>query len=209
MSISFLVVAVLVLTGCSLGSSTERQLADAMAEMNKAEKEYRAVQAELTELEKSEQKLFKETMELTQGQQAELTTKVAELEKLLGQRLDYLEQEELSMSKAQQSAGEFEGIIDKAADEEKSKIEELTTAVNNRYALHSAFVSDYKELCVLQQELYAMLGAEDTNVTGLQRKVGEVNIQNDNVESAITLFNEATEKVNVLKDDVFASLQKD
>ena len=75
-----------------------------MTEMNSAEKVYQDAQGELTELEKSEQELFNETMELTQGQLGELKIKVTELEKLLGQRLALIEEEEESISKAKKSA---------------------------------------------------------------------------------------------------------
>ena len=54
-----------------------------------------------------------------------------------------------------------------------------------------------------------MLIAEEIEMTELKDKVGEVNEQNEVVQSAVTSFNDATVKVNVLKDDVFANLQKE
>jgi hypothetical protein len=56
------------LAGCSIGSSVEQQLADAMTVMNSAEQDYRDAQAELTGLEQSEQQLFNETFKLTKQQ---------------------------------------------------------------------------------------------------------------------------------------------
>lgn len=180
-----------------------------MTEMNSAEEDYRDAQVELTELEKSEQNLFKETMELTKEQRDELTTKVTELEELLGQRLTHLEEEEKSISKAKKSVDELDAIIEQADEKDKKSIEVLKTAVANRYELHSAFVAEYKKLITHQKELYGMLVAEETGLMGLKDKVGEVNAQNELVQSAVTSFNDATAKVNVLKDDVFTSLQKE
>ena len=60
----------------------------------------------------------------------------------------------------------------------------------------------------LQKELYGMLIAEEIELKGLKDKVGEVNEQNEVVQLAVNSFNDATVKVNVLKEDVFSSLQK-
>ncbi len=199
----------LVLSGCSYGSSIEKKLSDTMTEMNGAEKVYREAQAQLTDLEKTEQKLFNETMELTQGQREVLKTKVAELEGILAQRLGHLVEEETSISKAKVSAESFDAIIEQADERGKESIEALKTAVDKRYELHSEFVSEYKKLAMLQEELYGMLSAEETQLMELKNKVEEVNAQNEKVQSAVALFNELTGRVNILKDDVFTSLQEE
>lgn len=209
-SIVGLVLAVsLVLSGCNFESSIEKQLSNAMTEMNSAEKEYRNAQTELTELEKSEQKLFNETMELTKEQRDELETKVTELEGSLEQRLTHLEEEEESISRARDSADELDAIIKQADENDKKGIETLKTATTNRYELHAVFVAEYKKLIAEQKELYEMLVSEETGLTDLKNKVSEVNAQNELVQSAITAYNDATAKMNVLKDDVFTSLQKE
>ena len=177
--------------------------------MNTAEKGYRNGQADLTELEKSEQKLFNETMELTQEQKDVLKTNVTELEYMLEQRLAHIEGEEKSMNKAKGSVDDFEGIIKEADDTVKKDLEDLKTAVNRRYELHSAFVSEYKQLATLQKELYAMLVAKTTKLTELRDKVDEVNAKNEKVESTVIAFNDSTEKVNVMKDDIFSSLKNE
>jgi chromosome segregation ATPase len=205
----FVLSLALVLSGCSFGSSVEKMLSKTMTEMNTSEKEYRDGQAELTELEKSEQELFNETMELTQEQKDVLKTNVAELEDMLEQRLALIEGEEKSMSKARGSMDDLDAIIKEVDETTKKGLEDLKRAVGGRYELHSAFVSEYKQLATLQKELYAMLIAEETKLTELRDKVDEVNAKNEKVESAVTSFNDATGKVNVMKDDVLSSLQKE
>jgi chromosome segregation ATPase len=207
--IGFVLAGALVLSGCSIDSTIEKQLSNAITEMNSAEKEYRDAQAKLTELEKSEQNLFNETMELTKEQRDELAIKVTELEEMLGQRLTHLEVEEKSIGKAKESVDELDAIIEQADEDDKKGIKILKTAVTNRYELHSAFVAEYKKLITYQKELYGMLVAEETGLVGLKDKVGEVNAQNKLVQLAVTSFNDATAKVNVLKDDVFTRLQKE
>ena len=199
----------LVLAGCNIGSSIEQQLSETMTVMNSAEKEYREAQAKLTDIEKIEQQLFNETMKLTQQQQDELAAKVTELEQFLEQRLDYLNEEDTSIEKAKVSVGDFDALIEKADDDAKQQIEELKNAIIKRYELHSAFVSEYQKLATLQRELYGMLRAEETQLPELKDKVNAVNAQNETVQSAVTSFNESTERVNVLKDDVFANFQQE
>ena len=175
--------------------------------MNNAEQVYQDAQGELAELEKSEQELFNQAMELTQQQLGELEIKVAELEALLGQRLTHIEGEEKSISKASKSVDELDAIIEQVDGNVGKGLEELKRAVTNRYELHSAFVVEYKKLSSLQKELYGMLIAKEVELKGLKDKVGEVNEQNELVQLAVNSFNDATVKVNVLKEDVFSSLQ--
>ncbi|NYF24084.1 YkyA family protein [Sporosarcina sp. JAI121] len=205
-----LILAVMfVLSGCSFGSSVEKMLSDTMSKMTSEEKGYRDAQKDLTELEIKEQKLFNDTMELTKEQQDELTASVTQLKDLLDQRLAHIEAEQKSMNQAKGSADDFDDIVEQADESDKKNIEGLKAAVINRYKLHSDFISAYKDLTALQNELYAMLDAEETNLTELRGKVSEVNAQNDTVKTVIASFNDATEKVNVQKDDVFAGLRKE
>ncbi|WP_318616063.1 YkyA family protein [Sporosarcina sp. YIM B06819] len=209
MIMGFIVLVSLVLAGCTLGSSIEQQLADAMTAMNSAEKNYREAQSELTDLENLEQQLFNETMKLTQQQQEELTTKVAELEALLDKRLGKLEQEEVSMVKAKAFARDLDAIIEKAEEPVKAGVEGLKNKVNERYVQHAEFITAYKKLAALQKELYEMLRVEKIQLVELKDQVNDVNAQNEIVQSAVTSFNELTEEVNVQKDDVFAKFQKE
>ena len=196
------------LVGCSIGSSAEQQLADVMTMMNDAERDYRDAQTELASLEQSEQQLFNETIKLTQQQQEELTVNIAGLEELLGKRLKKLEQEETSIGKAKASSRNLDTILKKADEQVKEDIEKLQTAVNERYTSHAEFIAAYKKMATLQQQLYEMLRAEGTQLTELTSLVDEVNTQNETVQSTVTLFNVLTEKVNILKDDVFEGLQQ-
>jgi hypothetical protein len=54
-----------------------------------------------------------------------------------------------------------------------------------------------------------MLIFEETELMALKDLVGEVNAQKDVVQLAVTSFNDATVKVNVLIDDTIADLQKE
>ncbi|CAM3092079.1 YkyA family protein [Filibacter tadaridae] len=198
----------LILSGCSFGSTTEKQLSDALNNMNSAEKQYRSEQSKLVELEKSEQQLFDEVMKLTQEQKEELGKKVSELDELLLERISHLEKEEESMATARKAVEDFNPIIEKAEDAEKKRIEELKKVVSNRYELHSAFVEEYEKLTELQKELYDMLIAEGTELPDLKELVARVNTQNEKVQAAITEFNEATGTVNDKKDELFASLEE-
>lgn len=207
--IGLLAVSMLALSGCSIGASTEKQLSDTLAKMNDSESPYIATQSKLTELEKNEQKTFTETMELTKEDVDQLSTKVDELKKLNEERLANLEEEEAAMNEAKAFIDDLDSIKDKASDSEKKSIEELREAVSERYDLHAAFINEYKKLTSIQKEFYDMLPKEDVELDELKQKVEEVNDQNAIVKEAITKFNDATKKVNSVKESVFKSLEKE
>ena len=199
----------LIVSGCSIGASMEKQLSDTLTKMNDIESTYRSAQSKLTELEQTEQKTFAETMELTKEDVDQLRSKVDELKKLNEERLANLDEEESAMNEAKALTKDLEEIKDKASESERKSIEELTDAVNKRYELHAVFIEEYKNLTSAQKEFYDMLPKEDVQLDELKKKVEEVNNQNEIVQEAITKFNESTKKVNEIKNTVFKSLKKD
>lgn len=199
----------LLLSGCSLGTSTEKQLSDVMTTMNKSETDYKSAQKELTKLEKSEQKLFFDTMELTQEQMTDLQDNVAEMKKSLAKRKELVASEESAISKASKSSAELENVQKQSNEKDKKNIANLEKSISKRYENHTAFTLEYRALLKLQEELYEMLNKEESNLTNLKSKVKEVNKQNEVVQLAIAEFNESTVKVNKIKDDVFKSFKEE
>lgn len=207
--LGLLTVGMLVLTGCSIGASTEKQLSDTLTKMNDSESAYRSAQTKLTELEQHEQNTFTETMELTKDDVDQLRTKVDELKQLNDERLTNLDEEEKAMNEAKAFTGELDDIKEKAPDSEKQQIQKLQDAVSERYDLHTTFISEYKKLTSIQKEFYGMLSKEDVELEELKERVQEVNAQNEVVQATITKFNEATKKVNEVKESIFKSLSKE
>ncbi|WP_432359622.1 YkyA family protein [Sporosarcina sp. UB5] len=204
---SLVAISMLVLSGCNIGQSTEKQLSETLTKMNESETEYRDTQSKLTELEKTEQKTFAETMELTKEDVDKLRTKVGELEGLLDDRLANLEKEEAAMKEAATFVQELDSIAEKASDSE-SEILKLKEAAMKRYTLHSSFIEEYRKLAAIQKEFYRMLSLEDVELEDLKEKIEEVNGQNAIVKTAIAEFNDATKIVNSLKEDLFSSLEQ-
>ncbi|MDW0115875.1 YkyA family protein [Sporosarcina thermotolerans] len=207
--LGFLVIGVMILSGCSIGVSTEKQLSDTLSKMNDSESEYRNTQSEMTEMELTEQKIFEETMELTKEDVDKLRSNVTELEKLIEERLGQLGKEKESMKEAEGFIKELDTILEKASESEKSQVEKLKVSVQKRYELHRSFVDEYRKLASLQKEFYSVLSKEDVKLEELKQRVEEINEQNAVVKTAIADFNEATKEVNSIKDDVFSSLEKD
>jgi len=205
----FAIVGTLLLSGCTFGSSTEKELSNALMDMNDAEKDYRGLQEELNSLEKSEQATFNEMMNLTQEQKDELKTKLGEVEESLEKRLEQIKDEEASMEKAKETVSSFDKVIEKAEGDTKKEVEELKKAINSRYDNHSIFIEEYKKLSEMQKNLYAKISDEEADITELQDLVGEVNKQNDVVKESIELFNESTVKVNDIKEKLFNDLEKE
>nr|WP_255726527.1 YkyA family protein [Sporosarcina sp. ACRSM] len=190
------------LVGCNFGTSADEQLKKVIDELNHMEMDYREAQETVFEYEQQEQQLFNETMELTKDRQEELAAKVTELKKMLGQRLAFLEKEEASIQGAKKYAMDLDNVLDEDDEKNKKMIEQLQSVVNERYELHAAFVSEYKELATLQSELYEMLIDNRTGLSRLNEQVKEVNAQKEEVQSAISIFNEATTRVNSLLEDM-------
>lgn len=207
--VGFTIIGTLLLSGCNFGSSTEKELSNALSEMNSAEKDYRGLQEELNSLEKSEQATFNEMMNLTQEQKDELKTKLAEVEESLEKRLAQIKDEEASMEKAKETVASFDKVIEKSEGDTKKEIEELKKEINNRYDNHSIFIEEYKKLSEMQKDLYAKLSDEEADITVLQDLVGEVNKQNDVVKKSIESFNGSTVKVNDIKEKLFNDLEKE
>lgn len=206
--VSLVAIGMLALSGCSIGQSTEKQLSETLNKMNETEADYRDTQSKLTELEKEEQKTFNETMELTKEDVDKLRSKIGELEALLDERLSFIDKEEAAMNDAEEFVKELDAIAEEASDSGSGQILKLKEAAEKRYDLHSNFIGEYKKLAAMQKEFYGMLSVEDVELDDLQKKVEEVNAQNAVVQTAITEFNEATKKVNSLKEDAFSSLEQ-
>lgn len=193
------------LSGCSSEASIEQELADVLSEIEKAEKDYRTAQANLTKLERSEQQQFNALMELTQDEMEQVEKKVGKLEKLLQERLGDLEQEELAMRKASESASELDAIIEKVPEDDKKRVEEMKKTLMSRYELHTFIVEEYTELATIQQNFYEQVSTEGITLSELRDLVDEVNVQNKIVQEVISAFNDETDRVNGLKDALFTA----
>ena len=194
----------ILLSGCSSEASVEQELADVLSTIDKAEKDYRTAQANLTKLEQSEQQQFNALMELTQDEMEQVEKKVEKLEKLLQERLVDLGREELAMRKASELASDLDTISEKVAEDDKERVEELKRTLMSRYELHTFIVEEYTELATIQQSFYEQVSTEGTTLSELRDLVDEVNVQNKVVQEVISAFNDETDRVNGLKDALFA-----
>lgn len=201
---------ILLLSGCSFGSSTESSLTDVLTKVYEAEEGYRTAQEQLSDLEKNEQTSFKEMMELTQEQKEEIASKVTEMETSLKERLKLIEAEEESINQAEESFNAIDEVIDQAKEEDvKKDLQNLKKEMTERFALHKEFTDQYAQLAELQRSLYTMLSDETTELPALQEKTAEVNKQNEAVQQVISQFNEHTKNFNDLKNEVYEKLNRE
>ncbi|MFC4409363.1 YkyA family protein [Chungangia koreensis] len=195
---------ILLLSGCSFGTSTESSLNDVLSKVYEDEEGYRTAQEQLSELEKNEQTSFKEMMELTQEQKEELSAKVSEMETSLEERLKLISAEEESINQAEETFKEIDGVIEQAEEEDvKGILQDMKAEMTERFSMHEEFIKQYEQLSELQRSLYAMLADNQTEMPALQNKVKEVNVQNDAVQKVIAQFNEHTKIFNDLKNEVY------
>lgn len=202
--------SILLLTGCNFGESTEEKLSNILTEIYDLEADYRDVQKELAETEKKEQENFQKMMELTKDQKDELTTMVQDTASLLDVRLALVAKEADSLDATSDGISKLTTLISETKEaSDKESLKQMETSLKERIAAYEEVTNNYNELAIMQQDLYDLLLDDSANITSIQEQVQEVNKHNELVQQSVQKFNEATQRVNEMKDEVLTSLQKD
>lgn len=202
--------SILLLAGCNFREPTEEKLSNILTEIYELESDYRDVQKELAETESKEQANFQQMMELTKDQKTELTTMVEDTATLLEARLALVEKEAASLNATSDEIQQISTLIsDTKEATEKESLKQMETALSERIQAYGEVTTTYKELAVMQQDLYNMLVDESADVTAIQEQVQEVNAVNELVQQSIQKFNDATVRVNDVREEVLTSLQND
>ncbi|MFJ7825106.1 YkyA family protein [Psychrobacillus sp. NPDC096623] len=202
--------SILLLTGCNFGESTEEKLSNILTEIYDLEADYRDVQKELAETETKEQANFQQMMELTKDQKEELTTMVEDTATLLDARLALVEKEAASLKATSDGISKLTTLISETKEaSDKESLKQMETTLKERIAAYEELTNNYNELATKQQDLYNMLVDDTAEVTSIQEQVQVVNKHNELVQESVQKFNEATKRVNEVKDEVLTSLQKD
>lgn len=202
--------SILLLAGCNFGESTEQKLSNILTEIYDLEADYRDVQEELAETESKEQANFQQMMELTKDQKEELTTMVEDTATLLETRLALVEKEAASLNSTSDGIKQISTLITDTKDAtEKESLKKMETSLKERITTYEEVTNNYNELATMQQDLYNMLIDESADVTAIQEQVQEVNMHNELVQQSVQKFNDATNRVNEVKEEVLTSLQKD
>lgn len=196
----------LFLSACS-GPSTEEQLDAVLKDTFDAESDYRDTQSQMEELEASEQEKFESIMALTQEQQDEVRTNAEEAIASVDERLELLQTEKASMESAEEAFSEIDTVIEETEDADlKSDLTALKTKMDERFESHGQFAAVYEELAAEQKGLYEMLLSEETELQVLQEKTVAVNEKNEEVQTAVTAFNEQTEQFNEMKNNLIEKM---
>lgn len=202
--------SILLLSGCNFGESTEEKLSNILSVIYESESDYRDVQEELTETESKEQANFQQMMELTKDQKEELTAMVEDTATLLETRLALVEREAASLNATSDGIKQISTLISETKEaSEKESLKEMETALKERIAAYEEVTLNYNELATMQQDLYNMLIDESADVTAIKEQVQKVNTHNELVQQSVQKFNDATARVNEVKEEVLASLQKE
>lgn len=202
--------SILLLAGCNFGESTEQKLSNILSEIYDQEADYRDVQEELAETESKEQANFQQMMELTKDQKEELATMVEDTATLLDTRLALVEKEAASLNSTSDGIKQISTLISETKEpSKKENLKQIETALKERITAYEDVTINYNELATMQQDLYNMLVDDSADVTAIQEQVQEVNKHNELVKQSVQKFNDATERVNQVKEEVLTSLQKD
>lgn len=201
--------SVLLLSACS-GPSTEEQLDTVLKDTFEAEEDYRETQSEMEKLEIDEQKKFETIMALTQEQQDDVKKNAEEALASVEQRLELLETEKASMASAEEAFQDIDSVIEETEEKDlKTDLTALKTKMHERFDAHAEFAAAYEELAAEQKGLYEMLVNEETELQMLQEKTVAVNDKNQEVQNAVTDFNEQTEQFNEMKNNLIEKMNAD
>jgi len=202
--------SILLLTSCNFGESTEEKLSNILTEIYDLEADYRDVQEKLVETESNEQANFQKMMELTKDQKEELTTMVEDTATLLETRLALVEKEAASINATSDGIKQINTLISETKEaSEKDSLKQMENSLEERITAYKEVTTNYNELAAKQQDLYNMLVDESADITTIQAQVQEVNVLNEAVQKSVQKFNEATVRVNEVKEEVLTSLQKE
>lgn len=202
--------SILLLAGCNFGESTEQKLSNILSKIYDQEADYRDVQEELAQTESKEQANFQQMMELTKDQKEELATMVEDTATLLNTRLALVEKEAASLNSTSDGIKQISTLISETKEaSKKENLKRIETALKERITAYEVVTINYNELAIMQQDLYNMLVDDSADVTAIQEQVQEVNKHNELVKQSVQKFNDATERVNEVKEEVLTSLQKD
>lgn len=202
------ITSALLLSACS-GPSTEEQLDAVLKDTFEAEKDYRETQGKMEELETAEQEKFQTIMALTQEQQEDVRANAEEALASVEERLELLETEKNSMDSAEEAFQEIDAVIEEADEDLKADLTALKTKMQERFDAHEQFAASYEELAADQKELYEMLLNEETELQLLQEKTVSVNAKNQEVQTAVTAFNDQTEQFNEMKNNLIEKMNAD
>lgn len=200
------VLGTVLLVGCSFNTTLVDKVSNVLGDMYSEENISGESQAKLKELEQSEQQLFDETMELTQDDKEQVEENVVKLKEMLEARTMEIEEEENAMNRAKAFTAELNKIEEKLEESNRKEIERLKEAVTKRYDAHALFVKEYKALITAQKKMYDML-LEVVDVTILIKQVELINAHNEAVVKAIEEFNDGTESLNRIREEVYESIK--
>ena len=198
--------AAMLLSACSFGASAEDRLSDVIGTIQEKEKPFLEAQEKMASLEKEEFGKFNEMMELTQEDREELSALAGEADESADERLGLLEEGKGALDNARKELSGLDEIGKDDEDPVREAVGKLKQSMSDRYDAHEEFSEVYEKAAVMQKDLYSLATDEEADFQTIQEKVEAVNKGNAEVTAAANAFNEATEAVNTVKKETYATI---
>ncbi|MEQ6377291.1 YkyA family protein [Bacillaceae bacterium S4-13-56] len=195
-----------VLIGCSNEPNAEEEIYNHLENAVTQEEGFKEQQQPLIELEQQEKDLYDQIIDLGMNDFEQIKTLSQEAINLIEQREVKLELEKASIDSAKQEFDKIEQYIsDLETDEQKEKVNQLKTAMENRYKAYNDLHDAYASSMELDKELYTMLQKEDLEKEELEQQIDKINASYDQVNELNSTFNNLTKEYNEAKREFYES----
>lgn len=194
---------VIIISACN-GDSVEEQIYDHLEETVVLEEEFHTYKDEITALETEEQDIYQQIVDLTSDEFDDIQKLSNNALDIIEQRSNYLEKEKESIETSEEEFQQTKKLIEDLKDEGvKNKAQEMYEVMIERYRSYEKLYDSYKHALTLEEDLYTLLQSEDASQKDITNKVSDINEAYQEVEEAVDVFSEHTNKYNELKKEFY------
>lgn len=193
---------IVILTGCT--KSPAEKIYETLEAVVAEEQGFEEQQKPLAELVNKENKLYDQILALGMKEFDQIVELSKEASGIADQRMERLQQEEVSIQASKKTFQSIHPLIEKLDDEEAEKLaEELYGTMMNRYEHYEELYDNYTTGIELDKELYTMLQKEDLSYEELEKQIEKRNEVYGKGDQANKKFNEETKKYNEIKPEFY------
>lgn len=199
-----LLTTIVFLSGC--GESVEEKLYTTLEETVEIE-ESNETSKKLNELEIKDKKLLNEIASLTDEKLEEINKKSEEAIEINKDLKEALEEEKTTFDEAEKEFEKSESLINKIEeDSEKELALEMYEVMIDRYATYDELAKEYEVTIDERIKFYGLMKEEDVEEEKALKQVEQINKHNEQIIKLNNRVNENTEKYNVLKKELYGTI---
>ncbi|MCF6136938.1 YkyA family protein [Pseudalkalibacillus berkeleyi] len=199
----FLTIGLLV-SGCSVGQSTEEKIHEHLEETVSLEKGFGEVQQSLVDAEQKEQKLFNEILALSMKDIDQITKLADQAIVSAETRQKHIKQEKESIQSAYNNFKTVKELSKEIEDEKvQTAADHLIETMDQRFESYQGLHKAYVKALEKDLELYELLKKEDLSLDELKKHTETLNKHYEEVLTKQDKFNSLTDQYNEKKKSFY------